>query len=415
MTKVAVIGAGAAGLMASYAAGKGGCETVLIEKNEKAGKKIYITGKGRCNLTNACEFDVFIKNILRGDKFMYSSLRQFGPFDMMELLEGFRCRLKTERGNRVFPVTDHASDVTKSLLAAIDSVGVKLLTGTEVRDVIKRNGDFILSTVSEGRKKLIHADKVVICTGGISYPVTGSDGSGYKLAQGFGHSVTECFPSLCQVITGEDVSGLTGISLKNVKLSVFEPGKKRPYYSDTGEMLFTHRGISGPLVLTAEAMRAPELNKGVKFDFIIDLKPGLSEEELSERVLRDFKSSVNSDAVNALSGLLISGVRQEVLRRAGIPFDRKVHDITKKDRTELVRTIKNMGFTSAGTGDFNEAVVTKGGVYLKDINPKTMESKLIPGLYFAGEVLDIDALTGGFNLQIAWSTGYAAGNACSGL
>ncbi|MCQ2401027.1 MAG: NAD(P)/FAD-dependent oxidoreductase [Lachnospiraceae bacterium] len=413
MTKVAVIGAGAAGLMAAYAAGKNGCETVLIEKNEKAGKKIYITGKGRCNVTNACDFDVFIKNIINGDKFMYSSLRQFGPSEMMEFLESFQCKLKTERGNRVFPVSDHASDVTKAMLCALDTVGVRLMTETIVRSIQKRNDDFVLGVVSSGREKQIRADRVIICTGGLSYPVTGSTGDGYAFAKEFGHSINECAPSLCQVITSEDVSELTGISLKNVRLSVYESGKTKPVFSEIGELLFTHRGLSGPLVLTAEAMKAMSLYKGEKYVFSINLKPGLTEEELSSRLLRDFNSAMNSDAVNALAKLLISGIRQEVLLRAGIPFEKKVHDITKKERQDIIRIIRNFEFTSVGTGDFNEAVVTKGGVVLKDINPKTMESKIIPGLYFAGEVLDIDAFTGGFNLQIAWSTGYAAGKACA--
>lgn len=413
MTKVAVIGAGAAGLAASYAAGRYGCETVLIEKNEKPGKKIYITGKGRCNVTNACDFDIFVKNILRGDKFMYSSLRQFGPAEMMDLLENFGCRLKIERGNRVFPVSDHASDVTKAMMAAAETAGVRLVLDTEVLSAVKRDSDFILTVRCRGREKVIRADKVVVCTGGISYPSTGSTGDGYVFAHEMGHSITECVPSLCQIFTEEDVSALAGVSLKNIRLSAFAEGKTKAYYSDLGELLFTHRGLSGPLVLTAEANKAEELYKGEKFRLVIDLKPGMSEEELSARILRDFGSSMNSDAVNALSGLLINGIRQEVLKRAGVPLDKKVHDITKAQRTEIIHIIKNFVFVSSGTGGFEEAVVTKGGICLKEINPKTMESKLVPGLYFAGEVLDTDALTGGFNLQLAWSTGYAAGKACA--
>lgn len=414
MIKTAVIGAGAAGLMAAYAAGINGCETVLIEKNEKAGKKIYITGKGRCNVTNACDFDVFVKNILHGERFMYSSLKQFGPADMMELLESFGCRLKTERGCRVFPVTDHASDVTKALLCACETAGVRLMTGTSAVSVIKRADDFVINARVQGREKTIRADRVIICTGGLSYPSTGSTGDGYAFAGSFGHSVEKCVPSLCQVLTEENVTELAGISLKNVRLSLFESEKSRPVYSEIGELLFTHRGLSGPLVLTAQAMTASELSEGKKFRFVIDLKPGLDEEELSERILKDFGTSMNSDAGNALSKLLINGIRQEVLSRSEIPLEKKVHDITKKERRELVRTIKNFDFTSNGTGDFNEAVVTRGGINLKEINPKTMESRLIKGLYFSGEVLDIDAFTGGFNLQLAWSTGYAAGKACAG-
>jgi len=409
--KVLVIGAGASGLIAAFNAAANGCETLLLEKNEKAGKKIYITGKGRCNLTNACDMDIFLKNVVNGSRFMMSSLRAFGPSDIMELMERYGCHVKTERGNRVFPVSDHASDVTKALLAACRDADVQMKFHTEVTGIEKdgKTGVFCVSAVSEGKRQVFEADKVIVCTGGKSYPSTGSTGDGYRFAVQNGHTAKACIPSLTSLVTEEDTSSLAGVSLKNVALTVKSTDGKN-LYSEEGELLFTHKGISGPLVLTASAMLNERLNAGEQIHACLDLKPALDEKTVDLRLLRDFEKSPNADIGNVLSSLLIGGIRQEVLARSGVPSDRKVHDITKKDRELLRKNVKALDFRITGTGGFEEAVVTRGGVDLKEINPKTMESKLVPGLFFAGEVLDIDAFTGGFNLQLAWSTGYAAGN-----
>lgn len=405
-----MIGAGASGLTAAFSAAAVGNETLLLEKNEKAGKKIYITGKGRCNLTNACEFDVFLKNVVNGSRFMMSSLRSFGPSDIMGLLERYGCRVKTERGNRVFPVSDHASDVTKALTAAGKDAGVRFLFRTEVTSIKKQpDGGFAVQAVSEGKKNVYRADKVIVCTGGRSYPSTGSTGDGYRFALEAGHTVSECIPSLTSFVTEEDTSELAGISLKNVRLSVFPEQGGKALFCEEGELLFTHKGISGPLVLTASALFNARIRGGECLQAQIDLKPALDDKTLDTRILRDFESGRNADIGNVLSSLLIGGIRQEVLVRCGIPTDRKIHDITRKERELLRRNVKALTYRITGTGEFEEAVITQGGVSLKEVNPKTMESRLVPGLYFAGEVLDIDAFTGGFNLQLAWSTGFAAG------
>lgn len=408
--KVLVIGAGASGLIAAFRAAAEGCETLLLEKNEKAGKKIYITGKGRCNLTNACETDEFLRNVVNGSRFMMSSLRAFGPADIMELMERYGCHVKTERGNRVFPVTDHASDVTKALVNACKDAGVKFSFRTEVTGIEKQpEAGFTVTAVSEGKRSVYQADKVIVCTGGKSYPSTGSTGDGYRFAEKAGHTVTECIPSLTAFVTEEDTAELAGVSLKNIRLTVLPEGGGKILYKEEGELLFTHRGISGPLVLTASALLNGRIHAGEHLSAEIDLKPALDERTLDARLLRDFENSPNADIGNVLSSLLIGGIRQEVLRRCAVPTDRKVHDITKKERELLRRMVKGLSYKITGTGGFEEAVITRGGISLKELNPKTMESKLVPGLFFAGEVLDIDAFTGGFNLQLAWSTGYAAG------
>ena len=408
MIKTCIIGAGAAGLLAAHSALLRGEDTLILEKNEKAGKKIYITGKGRCNVTNACDSDIFMKNIVRGGRFMYSALSSFGPSDLTKLLSDNHLRTKIERGNRVFPVTDHASDVTKALLSDVLSKGCAVKYNEEVTGIEKEGGSFRIRTGSESGRRSYKADKVIVCTGGLSYPSTGSTGDGYRFAQDFGHKVTEPVPSLCQINTVEDTSALAGISLINTGLrAVRENGKN--VFSDTGELLFTHSGISGPMALTVSSLYARELYAGEKMRLIIDLKPGLTEDMLSKRILRDFSENENAYIINALSKLLIKGIREEVIRRSGIAPEKKVNGITRAERELLVKIIKGLSFTANGTGGFNEAVITCGGVSLKEIDPRTMESKLVPGLYFAGEVLDVDAFTGGFNLQIAFSTGFCAG------
>ena len=408
-----IIGAGAAGLMAAYAASVRGESVLVLEKNEKAGKKIYITGKGRCNVTNACDFDVFRKSIVNGEKFMMSSLRAFGPEELMDFLEKNHCRVKVERGNRVFPVSDHASDVTKALLLALGNAGVRIHYHTEVTAIEKDAEGFAVTAVEGTRKIRQHADKVIVCTGGLSYPTTGSTGDGYRFAEKFGLSVRKPVPSLTELVTREDTSSLAGVSLINTGVTVRKvrednaPGKE--VLHDVGELLFTHKGLSGPLILTASALITRALSEGEKFEISLDLKPGLSREELDKRLLRDLEAAKNQDMGNALSRLLISGIRELVLGRAEIPSEKKAHDLRKEERERLLKTIKNLTFEILRQGDFSGAVITQGGVDLKEINPKNMESKKVPGLFFAGEVLDVDAMTGGFNLQIAFSTGMASG------
>lgn len=404
-------------MLAAIAAAEAGSSVKLLEKNEKLGKKIYITGKGRCNLTNACDFDTFLQNVTENQRFLYSSLRGFFNRDICELLESHGCRVKTERGNRVFPLSDHASDVTKALERALRELGVEICLNTEVTEISRpsEEGPFSLSLLkkegSRSVRKQETVDAVIVCTGGLSYATTGSTGDGYRFAEDFGLACVEPCPSLVPLTTAEkDYEELQGLSLKNVSVRITpldSPGKV--LYEEQGEMLFTHFGLSGPLILTASAILARRLNAGERFVLSIDLKPGLTEEKLDERILRDFSDMKNMDMKNALGKLLPSALRPLILRRARILPEKKVHDLTREDRKRLVAAIKNYAFTLTGTRGFTEAVITKGGVSVKEIDPKTMEAKKVPGLYFAGEVLDIDAFTGGFNLQLAWSTGYAAG------
>ena len=429
MSTVIVIGGGAAGMMAAYTAASNGHDVRLIEKNEKLGKKIYITGKGRCNFTNACDFDTFISSIVSNPRFMYSSGRAFGAQDMIAFLEEAGCRTKIERGNRAFPLSDHASDVTRAMERKMKEAGVRIELNTEAKKIsVRREGGFSVEVRKneQGREngQTIFADAVIICTGGLSYPSTGSTGDGYRFAEDAGLKVGPRAPALCPLTVEEpDCASLQGVSLKNVSVTVMErldtespEGSARKKHgpvmdSEPGELLFTHFGLSGPLILTASSLIAAGLAEGKRYLLSIDLKPGLTEQMLDERILRDFENTQNQQAVNALGKLLIAALRPVVLERAGIRPDTKVRDLTKAQRSELVRTVKHLTFTVTGTRGYNEAVITQGGVRVSEIDPKTMEAKNCPGLYFAGEVLDVDAYTGGFNLQIAWSTGHAAGSA----
>ena len=412
----AVIGGGAAGLMAAAAAAASGSEVTLLEKNEKLGKKIYITGKGRCNVTNSCDFETFIRNVVRNPRFMYSSVSSFGPEDLKAYIEENGTRLKVERGNRVFPVSDHASDITKALFHACEKAGVSVMLDSEVKSVQKTDDGFLLEILSKGRMHKMKADRVIVCTGGLSYPSTGSTGDGYRFASENGLTVKACAPSLVSVITKEDTAALAGVSLINTGLAVYpmkEEKRGRQVFSDIGELVFTHHGISGPMVLTASAVLSGKISAETPFVFSVDLKPGLTDEQLDRRILRDLSEKPNMNTVNALSGLLISGIREEVCGRAGIPDALKAHDLTKAQRNLLVQVIKRFEFTAVSTGGFEEAVITNGGVDVKELNPATMESKKVPGLYFAGEVVDVDAMTGGFNLQCAFSMGRAAGKSAA--
>lgn len=407
MKKVIVIGAGASGLMAAYAAAKNGNRVEVIEKNEKAGKKIYITGKGRCNLTNNVEPNDFLLNVVRNARFLSSAIHSFPPSATMALMEEFGTPVKTERGNRVFPVSDHASDVTKALLKACQSVGVSFRFNEKVLSIECMNSTMSDVITEKGR---FSADCVIVCTGGLSYPATGSDGDGYRFAKQTGHTVTALTPSLTGInLSGPDAADAAarqGLSLKNVVLTA-KKGEKT-VYSAFGEMLFTHYGVSGPLVLTLSALLSRE--KLTDYRLFIDLKPALDEEKLDKRIVRDFSENPNKNLSNALCALLPSSIITGVLSRAGLAAKKPVHSVTKEERSRLVAAVKNFPLHPASLRPFTEAVTTCGGIDVKEINPKTMESKRIKGLYFCGETLDTDAFTGGFNLQIAFSTGYAAGN-----
>ena len=415
--RVLVIGGGAAGMMAALTAAERGCSVTLLEKNEKLGKKIYITGKGRCNYTNACDFNTFIGNVVSNPKFMYSSLRAFMPEDVTELLEEAGCRTKLERGNRAFPLSDHASDVTAALQRRMKTAGVRIELNTEVSEIERIDEVYKVAARSlrDGKRAIYSADRLIIATGGVSYPSTGSTGDGYAFAEGFGIKTTERRPALVpfDVAELEDCRRLQGVSLKNVSIRIKLDSGKCIHESESGEMLFTHFGVSGPLILSASSLAAGYIDGSTKLKLEIDLKPALSVEQLDARILRDFEAARNSDIHNALSKLLISSLRPIVLERAGIDPYKKVRDISKKERAALVNAVKALSFTITGTRGFNEAIITHGGVSVKEIDPKTMEVRKQPGLYFAGEVLDVDAFTGGFNLQIAWSTGRAAGNAAA--
>lgn len=405
--KIAVIGGGAAGLIAAHTAAENGAEVTLFEKNEKCGKKIYITGKGRCNVTNDCEPQEYLTHVVNGAKFLTGAIYAFPPRSLMEYLESGGLRLKTERGNRVFPVSDKASDVTKCLENYCRHAGVSIRFGTKVL------GLDILNSTMRGiitLNGLELFDKVIVCTGGKSYPSTGSDGDGYKFAAEAGHTVIQPVPSLCGInLKGDYFKEMQGLSLKNVSLKVY-CGKKL-VKELFGEMQFTHFGASGPLILSATALINRMNAADVKM--LIDFKPALSSEQLEQRILRDFGADKNKDISNCLKSLLPSSAIMPILSRSGIAADKKVNSVTRTERASLLTNLKNFDILFLSLRGFEEAVVTSGGVSLKEVNPKTMESRLVKGLYFCGEVLDADAFTGGYNLQIAFSTGFCAGRAAA--
>ena len=405
MADVIVIGGGASGMAAAFSASKTHHVT-LLERNEKLGKKIYITGKGRCNLTNACDTQDLIKNVVSNPRFLYSAFYAFTNEDVMAFFTDNGCPVKTERGNRVFPVSDHASDVTKAWERALlkNNADIRLRTG--VKELLIKEG-CVKGVITDKGEKLF-ADAVILCTGGLSYPSTGSTGDGYHIAEEWGHKVTPLYPSLVSLHTKELWPGtLSGLSLKNIGIRVFD--KKKLLYEDFGELLFTHFGVSGPVILSASAHVTKFISEGTELSLFIDMKPALSPEELDARILRDFSEMPNKDLKNALIKLLPSKMILPVIQEAGISPEKPVHDITKEERRKITDVLKKLPLTLKGTGGFQEAVITKGGVSVKEIDPSTMESKIIKNLYFAGELLDVDAYTGGFNLQIAWSTGYLAG------
>ena len=401
--KVIVIGGGASGMISAIMQRKLGFEVILIEKNEKLGKKLYITGKGRCNLTNDCSNEEFLSNVVSNPKFLMSSVNAFSPSDTMSFFEELGLKLKVERGNRVFPLSDKSSDVIKTLQNSLEKLGVDVHFNETVKSLIVING-VINGVITD--KTNYFADKVIVATGGITYPSTGSTGDGYEFAKSVGHTIIPPYPSLCGInLKGDEYKLLQGLTLKNVKLTAFDNGKV--IYSEQGEMLFTHYGISGPLVLTCSALLSRRNANGVKIS--IDLKPALNQKQLDDRVLRDFSLNKNKEFKNSLDGLLPKAIIPLIIKRSKILEYKKISVITAKERESLVNALKDLSFEINSLRGVNEAVITSGGVSVKEINPKTMESKLVKGLYFVGEVLDVDAFTGGFNLQIAFSTGYSAG------
>lgn len=424
MSRVIVIGGGAAGMMAAYVAAECGHHVVLLEQNEKLGKKLYITGKGRCNVTNACEKEKLFGNVVSNPKFLYSAFSAFNNLQLMELLRQAGCPLKVERGERVFPVSDHSSDVIAALTRLLRQYDVDVRLHVKAREVVveKNTAQDEEGTGSERRKQYpqeavkgvrlengqcLEAEAVVLATGGLSYPTTGATGDGYRIARMLGHTVKECTPALTPMEIAESwCASLQGLSLKNVSLTMC-CGKKR-IWQGFGEMLFTHFGISGPLVLSASSYYQKCKDKEA-VTVEIDLKPALSMEQLNRRILRDFEENLNKQFKNVIGGLYPSKLVPVMIGLSGIDAEKKIHEITREERSRLAEITKGLTLTVTGLRDFAEAIITQGGIRVKEVNPSTMESRVARGLYLAGELLDLDAVTGGFNLQIAWSTGYLAG------
>ena len=406
MSRVIVIGGGAAGMMAAYAAASCGHSVVLLEQNEKLGKKLFITGKGRCNVTNACEREKLFENVVSNPKFLYSAFSEFDNGDLMELLRRAGCPLKVERGERVFPVSDHASDVTAALTRLLKERGVEVRLHVKVKEISAADGRVTGALLANGQ--YIRADAVVLATGGLSYPTTGSRGDGHRIAEGLGHTLKTCTPALTPMETAEQwCTSLQGLSLKNVTLTMRCGGKQ--IWSGFGEMLFTHFGISGPLVLSASSYYGKCKDK-TAVTAAVDLKPALTMEQLDRRILRDFEENRNKQFKNVIGSLYPSRLVPVMILLSGIDGEKKIHEVTRQERSRLAEVTKNLTMRVTGLRDFAEAIITQGGVRVKEVNPSTMESKIVQGLYPVGELLDLDAVTGGFNLQIAWSTGWAAGS-----
>lgn len=400
-----IVGGGAAGMLASYFCALNGEKTLLIEKNAKLGKKLYITGKGRCNVTNDCDEGEFLANVVTNAPFMRGPIWSFSPADMMDFLQEGGLSIKTERGNRVFPLSDKSSDVIKCLEKRMLSVGVEIKLDCEVEGLIIENSCITGVKTAQGN---FSCDKVIVCTGGKSYPATGSTGDGYKFAKEAGHTVTPLRPALCGIdLQGKSFADIAGLSLKNIAITVYKNTKV--IYTDFGELLFTHTGVSGPVIISASSYISSQ-GKG-EYEISIDLKPALDEKTLDVRLLRDFSAYKNKNLKNAMVDLLPRSLIAEVIRLSGVDAETNVSCLSAVNRKKVLCALKDMRYKVAKLRPIDECIVTGGGVNVKEINPKTMESKLIKGLYFAGEVLDVDALTGGFNLQCAFSTAYCAGNA----
>ncbi len=407
MSKVLVVGGGASGMFAAIWAAKNGHSVSVYEKNDRLGRKLFITGKGRCNITNACEdIEALFQSVISNPKFLYSGFYGFTNQDAINFFEELGVSTKVERGDRVFPLSDHSSDVIRGLEWELKRLGVEIHLQNKVKS-IKTKEDRFEAILLEGGKR-IEGDACIVATGGLSYPITGSTGDGLKFAKDLGLQITECMPALVPMTTEESwVPSLQGLSLRNVNVQIFD-GKKK-IYDEFGEMLFTHYGVSGPLILSASSYVGKKL-KNHSLKMCIDLKPALSKEQLDRRLLREFEENKNKQFHNSIGSLFPSKLVPVMLELSGIDPYKKVNVISKEERQNFVELIKHLELTLTGLRDYNEAIITKGGVKVKEIDPGTMESKKIPGLYFVGEVLDLDALTGGFNLQIAWSTAYAAGN-----
>lgn len=405
MGRLLVIGCGAAGMFAAVTAAENGWQAEVYEKNEKAGKKLFITGKGRCNLTNDCDPEEFLKNVVNNGKFLYSAIYGCTPQDVIRFFEEQGMKTKVERGNRVFPASDHSSDVIAALKRRMDALGVRVHYHTEVKDLLIEEGRAAGILLSDGR--CVRGDAVLIAAGGLSYQSTGSTGDGLRMAERAGHRITPCAPALVPLNVKEEAARrMQGLSLKNVRVTLLD-GKKK-LYEDFGEMMFTHFGVTGPLILSASSLAGKKIREK-ELTLSIDLKPALTAEQLDARLVRDFDAAKNRQFKNALSGLFPAKMIPVMLEESGIDPEKKVNEISREERVNFSNKIKNFRLTVTGLRDYNEAIITRGGVNVKEVNPSTMESRLVSGLYFAGEVLDVDALTGGFNLQIAWATARAAG------
>lgn len=409
MYDIVVIGAGAAGMMAAAAAGRMGARVCLLEKNEKPGKKLYITGKGRCNITNACPVDEFFDYVITNRKFLYSCLYALTNDDVIRFFEEWGVRTKTERGGRVFPASDKSSDVIRALHTACRNQGVDMQFHSDVAGILQDGGTVSGVLLRGGRK--VKARSVIVATGGLSYASTGSDGAGYRFARETGHRIKQCRPGLVPMNVREDTpKKMQGLSMKNVELCFYTDhnGKRKELYREFGEMMFTHFGITGPIVLSASSRIGDALG-GQAVYASLDCKPALSPEKLHKRILRDFQANPNMSLKNSLGGLVPKSMIPVILELMKTDGTGPVNRVTREEREQLVHILKGMTFTIESLQGWNEAIITRGGVHVGDINPSTMESRRVENLYFAGEVLDVDALTGGFNLQAAWSSGYLAG------
>lgn len=407
MNKVIIIGGGPAVMLAGVYAAQKGNEVHIFEKNEKLGKKLYITGKGRCNVTNACDTEELFSAMMRNGKFLYSAFYTYNNHDVMEFFEKAGVPLKTERGNRVFPVSDHSSDIIRALERELKKAGAQVHLHSEVKRILTEDGRAAGVELSDGHK--IPAEDVIVATGGLSYPSTGSTGDGYRFAKETGHQVTDLKPSLVPLKTKEEyIPRLQGLSLKNAGLTI-KNGRKI-LYQDFGEMMFTHFGVTGPMILSASAHIGQALEKS-ELSAWLDLKPALTAEQLDARILREFEAAPNKQFKNVIGVLFPSSLTPVMMELGGISPEKTIHEITREERLHFGTLVKAFPFTIVGMGEFREAIITRGGISVRDVHPGTMESKIMKHLYFIGEVLDLDAVTGGYNLQIAWSTAYLAANA----
>jgi hypothetical protein len=416
MARILIVGGGAAGMMAAIAAAQNGHTVVLLEQNEKLGKKLYITGKGRCNLTNACDMEDLYKNVVTNPRFLYSAFHHFSNQDTIAYFHSIGLSTKVERGARVFPVSDRSSDVIRALEQELKKQKVTISLNTKVKEIRAKDGQFSFLVTADGTE--VFGDACIVATGGLSYKTTGATGDGYRFAKALGHKVTKCYPALVGLVLDSPFQKeLEGLSLKNIRIRLTvdswmeEKTKKRKkeIYEDFGELVFTGTGVSGPVILSASSYAAPLFDQ-CRMSLFIDLKPALSAEQLDARILRDFDEAKNKCFKNALDHLLPQKLIRVIIELSGISPEVQVNAIKKEERRRIVELLKGLCFPVISSGDYTEAVITKGGVDVREVNPSTMESRLVRGVYFAGEVLDVDALTGGFNLQIAWSSGFLAGS-----